>query len=101
MAIDQDTIAGDLRNLKELISKQTNVLTIDESKRFMQKLEQVCGDNHDYLESEIVGNICQYKVYLALMSDEKTRNTFSELTSSFVKTINEYLKGKREEYGDE
>jgi len=87
-----------MSDLKGLIEATENVTTIDESKRFMQKLEQVCGDNHDYLESEIVGNICQYKVYLAVLSDEKTQNTWSELTSSFVETINPYLKGKRDEF---
>lgn len=85
-------------SLKELIEVTDNVTTIDESKSFLQKLIYACSDSHDYLESEIVANICQYKVYLAVMSDEKTQNTFSELTESFVKTINKYLKVKRDEF---
>jgi len=91
--IDQDTINEDLRNL---IAETINVHTVQEAKNFLNQLEQIDAEAAEEIEETIIENIDQSHIVEAARSDDKVRNTFSEINKAFAYGVNEYLKTWRE-----
>ena len=87
--IDQDTINSDFR---ELIAATENVHTVSEAKEFLQKLEYIDNEAFEEIEQTITENIDASHIFEAAMSDDKVRNTFSEINKAFAFGVNEYLK---------
>jgi hypothetical protein len=87
--------------LEEFIKATQNVSTIQEAKGLLRDLKNVCEMGHEYVTTDIAENIDQSKIVEAALSDDPKKEVFTEISAAFVDSINEYLKGKREEYGDE
>ena len=87
--------------LEEFIKEAQNVSTIQEGKELLRDLKNVCEMGHEYVTTDIAENIDQSKIVDAALSDDPKKEVFTEISEAFVDSINEYLKGKREEYGDE
>ena len=92
MAIDQDTVNAEHADFRELIESTDNVHTVQEAKAFMQKLEQIDLEGFEEIEETIIENIDPSKIFDGSYSDDKVKNTFSEINKAYSYGVNEYLK---------
>ena len=93
MAIDQDTVNADFR---ELIASTENVHTVQEAKNFMQKLIDIDGEAFERIEQEITENIDRSEVFDVAYSDDPKGNFELKMNECFAYGVNEYLKTWRD-----
>ena len=78
--------------LRELIAATDDVSLVQEAKDFMQKLEWIDAEGCEGIKDTIIENIDPSKIFDGSYSDDKVKNTFSEINKAYSYGVNEYLK---------
>ena len=78
--------------LRQLIAATDDVSLVQEAKEFMQKLEKIDAESCEWVKETIIENIDPSKIFDGSYSDDKVKNTFSEINKAYAYGVNEYLK---------